>query len=55
MSMISWVEGDVTGGTYGQDGVQDSFAYEQPDRPHDRTADAPTAPVLVKIPGVGLF
>ena len=48
------------GGTYGQYGVQVSFAYEQPDRPHDRTAfkdssDTPTAPVLVKISGGGLF
>ena len=50
------------GGTYGQYGVQDSFAYEQPNcpHPHDRTAfkdtsDTPTAPVLVKISGVGLF
>lgn len=48
------------GGTYGQYDVQGSFAYEQPDRPHDRTAskytsDMATAPVLVNISGDGLF
>lgn len=58
--MESWVEGDAMGGTYGQYDVQGSFAYEQPDRPHDRTAskytsDMATAPVLVNISGDGLF
>jgi len=60
ISMIPRVGDHAVRGTYSQYDVQGSFAYEQPDRPHDRTAskytsDTPRAPVLVEISGDGPF